>query len=143
MNELVNMTLIMILLGCCTYFDIKEKKVPILPIFLCVAVSVGFSIYQKDFSVKSFLSGLVLGIVFCVFSLLSKGGLGMGDSIIAGACGVCIGFYETLGLFFFGFLFAGLTGAAFMAVKKKGMKTELPLVPFLYAAYSMLCVLRL
>ena len=139
MKELLNMTLIMMLLGICTYFDIKEKKIPIFPILLCVIASVGVSVYEKDFSIASFVVGLFIGIVFCGFSLLSKGGIGLGDGMLAGACGICIGFYETLGLFFFGFLLTGIVGLVLMAGWKKEMKAELPLVPFLYVAYSILC----
>lgn len=143
MQELLNMTLIMMLLGICSFFDIKERKIPIIPVMLCVAISVGFSVYQKFFSIGSFTLGLSIGVVFCCFSLLSKGGIGLGDGFLAGACGICIGFYETLGLFFFGFLLTGLAGLFLMAGWKKGMKEELPLVPFLYVAYSILCLFSL
>lgn len=141
--EIFNRTLTMILLGICTYFDIREKKIPMLPVCLSAVLSVGFSVHRNSFDIASLLMGLLMGVLLCGFSLLSKGGIGLGDGLLAGACGVCIGFYETLGLFFGGFFLAGITGFLLVLVGKKSMKEELPLVPFLYVAYSILCVLKL
>lgn len=142
MKELVNMTIIMILLGICTYFDLKEKKIPILPVLVSIILSVGFSLYQEDFTIGGFGAGLFLGVIFCLFSILSGGAFGIGDGLLATACGICLGFYETLALFFFAFLFTGLTGLALIMGKKKSGKAEMPLAPFLYGAYGIMCLLR-
>ena len=143
MEELVNMTLIMVLLGICSYFDLKEKKIPIVPMILSVGIHVAFSVNGNCFSVKSLLAALFLGAGFCLFSMCSKGALGIGDGLLAAACGVSLGFYKTLALFFYGFLFTGLIGFLFLIGKKKSRKTEMPLVPFLYLVYGGMCFLEL
>lgn len=143
MEELVTMTLTMVLLGICAYFDLKEKKIPVLPIFLSICIHIFFFIYQDNFQFISLLAAFLLGAGFCLLSLLSKGALGMGDGLLAAACGVSLGFYKALALFFYGFLFAGLTGFFLLIRKKKSRKEELPLVPFLYLVYGGMCFLEL
>lgn len=143
MKELINMTFIMILLGICAYFDFKEKKIPVIPMILVAIASIGISLYQGDFSIKSCLPGLLLGAGFCILSVFSKGALGMGDGCLAVVCGICLGFYQTLALFFYGFLLTGLVGLFFLIGKKKSRKFQMPLVPFLYVAYGGMCCFRL
>lgn len=143
MEELVNITLTMTLLGICAYFDLKEKKIPVLPIFLSIGFHIFFSVYQDNFRFISLLAALLLGAGFCLLSLLSKGALGMGDGLLAAACGVSLGFYKALALFFYGFLLTGLTGFLLLIRKKKSRKEELPLVPFLYLVYGGMCFLEL
>lgn len=143
MEALVNMTLIMALLGICSYFDLKEKKIPLFPMILFVGVHIAFSVYQNCFSIKSLLPALFLGGGFCLFSMISKGALGMGDGLLAAACGISLGFYKTLALFFYGFLLTGLTGFLFLIGKKGSRKAEMPLVPFLYVVYGGMCLLGL
>lgn len=141
MEELINMTIIMALLGICSYFDIKEKKIPVFFVILFAGIHIAFSVCQNCFSIKSLLAALFLGAGFCLFSMVSKGALGMGDGMLAAACGIGLGFYKTLALFFYGFLIAGLTGFLLLAGKKVSRKAEMPLVPFLYLVYAGMCFL--
>lgn len=143
MEELINMTLIMTLLGVCSYYDVKEKKIPVFPMILSVGFHIAFSFYQKNISMEGIAAALLLGAGFCLLSLFSRGALGMGDGFLAAACGVSLGFYKTLALFFYGFLFAGLIGFLFLIRRKKGRKEEIPLVPFLYLVYGGMCLLEL
>ena len=143
MEELINMTLIMALLGICSYYDVKEKKIPVFPMVLSIGIHLIFSFYQKNISTEGVVAALLLGAGFCLLSLFSKGALGMGDGLLAAVCGVSLGFYKTLALFFYGFFFAGLVGFLFLIRGKKSRKEEMPLVPFLYLVYGGMCFLEL
>ncbi|MBD5544129.1 MAG: prepilin peptidase [Lachnospiraceae bacterium] len=143
MEELINNTLIMILLGICSYFDFKERKIPVVLIFLSIGLHIAFSVYWGSFSIGSSLAGLLLGAGLCLLSVFSKGALGIGDGLLAAACGISLGFYKTLALFFYGFLLTGLIGFFFLIGKKKSRKEEMPLVPFLYLVYGSMCFLEL
>lgn len=143
MEELINKTLIMTLLGICSFFDIREKKIPIFPMILFVGIHIAFFIYQNCFPIKSLLAALSLGAGFCLFSKVSKGALGIGDGMLAAVCGISLGFYKTLALFFYGFLLTGLTGFLLLIGKRVSRKAEMPMVPFLYLAYGGMCFLGL
>ena len=57
----------------------------------------------------------------------------MGDGIAVGAAGIWMGFYSILRVLIWGLLMAA--GAAMILLMQKSKRKELPLVPFLAAAF--------
>ena len=75
------------------------------------------------------LLSVLPGLLLAALSRMTEGRIGMGDGIAVGAAGIWMGFYSILRVLIWGLLMAA--GAAMQKSKRK----ELPLVPFLAAAF--------
>ena len=78
------------------------------------------------------LSGLP-GLLLAALSRMTEGRIGMGDGIAVSAAGIWMGFYSILRVLIWGLLMAA--GAAMILLMRKSKRKELPLVPFLAAAF--------
>ena len=78
--------------------------------------------------------GLLLSVLLlAALSRMTEGRIGMGDGIAVGAAGIWMGFYSILRVLIWGLLMAA--GAAMILLMRKSKRKELPLVPFLAAAF--------
>lgn len=127
--------LLFLMLSICAFTDLKDRRISlvILGMFLMIGLAVN-CIFVIN-TAESIIGGITVGLFFIVISLISKGKIGLGDGLIISICGVYLGFWSNLILVFDTFLFCGLTGAVLMAVKKINLNYELPLIPFMVAAY--------
>lgn len=78
-----------------------------------------------------FLWGIVLGGVVLVFSIITKGAIGLGDGWMILAMGLMVGGAAAFMICILASCGAGLAGLFLMNVKKKRRTYEIPFVPFL------------
>lgn len=96
-------------------------------------------IYSRDF-IRLSLIGSVAGAVICfmlllVMSLITKGGFGMGDVKLISSFAflmkpACV-FYSVT----YGMMICLVVTVILLAIKRKGMKDEIPFAPFIYFGY--------
>lgn len=108
-------------------------------LLVCAALITGSTIRSVLlFSFGGFLMG---GGLFFLCKLLSKGGIGMGDVRAFSVIGLLYGMNYTFSIVFFTILFMAVFGLAAIVLKKKDMKSQVPMGPFICMAYLVSCVL--
>lgn len=122
--------------------DFKIKKIPnYIPItfFLVRVIFIVIEAVFYKLALKSVLlslvSSLVCLIVLFLLSVLTKGGLGMGDVKLITALAFCIGIQTTLATLFFSMLFTLFTAIFLLLFKKKSAKDAIPFGPFILFGY--------
>jgi leader peptidase (prepilin peptidase)/N-methyltransferase len=123
-----------------TMIDIDVKRLPnaiVLPSYVVAAVLLGFAA-AVDGSFPDYLrAGLGGAVLFGLYFLLAfiyPAGMGFGDVKLAGVLGIYLGWLgwaEVVSGAFLGFLFGGVVGAALLAVRKAGRKTQIPFGPYM------------
>ncbi len=115
--------------------DIDSMVVVDRVVFLGSGVGVLFHIILKGFSSSSFVWYLAgLGVAWGVIGLIrivSRGGMGDGDSYIALMVASFLDFKLTVLMLFLSFVVGGIVGVLLLLMKRKGRKDALPFGPFL------------
>lgn len=123
---------------CVTYVvlsivDIKKRVIPN-RILICLGIS-QLLYAAGTLSVKNFFHGVLAGaavyVVLLFISIVSKGGLGLGDAKLLALTVVFTGSRYLLQVIFWGMVCAFVYSIILLAYKKGSRKTELPFVPFL------------
>jgi leader peptidase (prepilin peptidase)/N-methyltransferase len=120
--------------------DLDVKRLPnviVLPSYVVAAVLLGgAALFDGDFDAL-LRAGLGMAALFGFYFLLAlvyPAGMGFGDVKLAGVLGLYLGWLgwaEVVTGAFLGFLFGGVVGAALMAVKRAGRKSQIPFGPFM------------
>lgn len=76
-------------------------------------------------------AGLLPGACCFLISLVSREGLGFGDSALITGCGVSLGLWPCLGILFTALLLSGLWAAVLLVFRRVRRGQEIPFVPFL------------
>lgn len=119
----------------CSYFDMKEKKVPVVSILLGTAAVIVLNIVGGEMSFVSCLIGGTLGAILLLISRLTKNAFGVGDALLVLMIGLGSGIYQTTLVLFYGLLVTAFVSAVLLFLKRVKRKTELPFVPFLLIGY--------
>lgn len=120
-------------------YDLKHFIIPDSTIiFISVVILIWFIIgfFNNIFSLTDILlyvfSGIGASLFFLFFYLVSKGTwMGFGDVKFAIVLGLFLGFPKIIIALFLAFLLGALIGLIAIALKKKGLKSEIPFAPFL------------
>lgn len=84
---------------------------------------------------------LMGGGVFLLCRLFSRGGVGMGDIRVFAILGLLYGLNATFSIVFFTIVLMSLYGLVAVLCRKLGMKSQVPMGPFILASYVLCCVL--
>lgn len=127
--------------------DGREQKIPrtltnagwIGWLLLCLTAVINGAEWKAVllFSAGGFLLG---GGVLFICRLVSKGGMGMGDVRLFAVLGVLYGMNYTFSILFFTVVLMSVFGLAAILMRKKGMKSLLPMGPFAVVSY-VICII--
>jgi len=122
-------------------YDFKYYLVSDRIIYPAVAIAFFYDVYlsliTNQFSVffYSILGAVIMGGFFLFWVLVSKGKwMGMGDIKIGVLLGLIFGIYQLFTALFLTFFMGAIVSLILMALKKKKLKSQIPLGPFLTAA---------
>lgn len=111
--------------------DVRHKKISLFPIIIMGMTLMGLALWEgKDF--LFIFIGLIPGLMAMLLSVLTKGGMGMGDAVLLMAVGVYLGLWDGLAVLMLGLLLSSLTAIILLVLRKAHLKTELPFVPFYF-----------
>lgn len=79
--------------------------------------------------------GMFPGIVVFAVSLISKGQIGLGDSVLLLAVGGILGGVESMEVFILSLVFVFVFSCVGLVLKKLSRTSRLPFVPFYFVAY--------
>lgn len=130
-------------LGGCAWTDSRKREISLLWILLWAAAgsfylfagmwSVG--VWSMEEGIKR-LGGIFCGLFLLIASAISKGQVGIGDGLVFLVCGLFLDFWESSSLLLGG-LFLLVVRCLFDIFFGKGIrKKELPLMPYIFAAYA-------
>lgn len=128
------------ILGIHSIEDIRDRRITVTLSLFSGIVGLMLHLIFFDQTIFSMLCGILTGIFLLGFSKVSRGVIGMGDGIVFMVTGLFVGFYNNLILMFLSFSFAGICAVSLLFMGKVRKMDRLPFVPFLFAAYSMMCI---
>lgn len=114
-------------------FDLKHYLVPDKIIYPAIIISF---FYRLWLPVPNYLLAAVIGgAFFLIIFLISRGKwMGMGDVKIGILMGLLLGLPQLFTALFLAFLIGGAVSIILLVLKKKALKSEIPLGPFLTGA---------
>lgn len=123
------------LLGICSFEDVKEREIRSIIVLLGGIVGISFHFFNENQSLLSIVGGLIVGILMLALSVASGEKVGKGDAILIMVTGIYLGFWQNLVLLWAAALMAGVYGFYNIFLHGKNLKSEIPFVPFMLAAY--------
>lgn len=116
-----------------TYYDIKYRIISNKIIIACFFIGIVLVFISGNISLwlSNITGAFGAFLLFFLASILSKGGIGMGDVKLMTCIGLYTGIYETLNISFISIMLSVLVGVFLILIKKANKKTELPFVPFI------------
>lgn len=125
----------LLFLGTGTFFDVKDKELPVLYLQIFGGLGILCNLLWKYQSPKEFILGSAIGGSFLVLGRLNDEAIGYGDGIGLAILGAFEGFEGMIPIVTAAFLFSGIYGLwALFGVKKSGSDT-MPFFPFLLLAF--------
>lgn len=115
--------------------DLWKKKISFIPIILMAATGFIIHIAQGNLLEPKLWYGFFPGVACIVFSLISKGEIGMGDGWMLLGMGALMEYELLFCTCIFGMLLAAVVAGILFIVFHKGRKYSIPFVPFLAAGY--------
>jgi Flp pilus assembly protein protease CpaA len=124
----------LLFLGANAICDIRKREVS-LPLIGILAVCGISGAIWKHVTILERILPMGIGLLMVGFSILSQGGLGMGDALLLTALGTVLELPQYLVMLCIGFLLSAFWAAGLMTLGKKGRNAEFPMVPFFLAGY--------
>jgi prepilin signal peptidase PulO-like enzyme (type II secretory pathway) len=121
-------------------YDLKHYIIPDQVVYPAIIVAILYNLYSSLITHHSslfynLLAAVIAGGFFLLIILISRGKwMGMGDAKLAFFMGLVLGWPKILHALFLAFLIGAFVSVILMILKKKTLKSEIPLGPFLAAA---------
>ena len=137
-TEFVNTWGRVLLLGALAfgaYQDGREKEIHIMLPVLAGVVGVILFAVRPQFTVRELAGGVGIGFAMLLITWISQGQIGAGDGMMVAVCGIFLGFWKNLELFFTALLLVALAALCLIIIKKRRRDYRVPFLPFVLAAY--------
>ncbi len=114
-------------------YDLKHYLIPDVVLVPAIVVAIAYRSIFDFHNLSSFLLAAVLAcsFFFAIYTISKGVWMGFGDVKLAILLGFLTGFPGILVALFLAFLFGAIIGVISLALKKKGLKSEIPFAPFL------------
>ncbi len=124
-----------IMLGICTYTDIRRKVINILLVAGFGILSLILHLVFKDMTSVQLFTALIPGAVLFLISRLTGGKLGEGDAVVAMVLGVMTGWLDGIRILTAGMIFAAATGVLLVLAGYRKYSNTMPLIPYIFGGY--------
>ena len=124
-----------IFLLLCTYTDLKDRCVYQRTAAAAAALVCAGHLVSGNLDLMALLLSLLPGACCLLLSFLTREQLGYGDSLVILVCGLSLGAERITELLMTGLFLAALWASGLCVFKKADRKKEIPLMPFLTAAF--------
>ena len=125
--------LIFLLLG--SIWDIKERAVPVWFFLFAMVVVFVMKLLLGEILVAEQLGGMMIGVLLLIVGKLTKGQIGEADGITFIITGFVLGFWDNFLLLTEALFLSFFWSLVFMLLKKINLKSKLPFLPFVLAAF--------
>lgn len=138
-SEMEQIILILVLL-ICAVMDIRKKMI-YLPFIIFGSLLIVFMQFAaKELNFASVVAAVMVMLIVCGISVISRGQLGIGDGLLLGMTGLGLGVSDNLCMLlycFMGVFFAAMLWVLIFHGKKE---SRIPLAPFVLAASILVIV---
>ncbi len=114
-------------------WDVRTRTIPVWPALIVCAAGLAAHGLIPGWYIEDSFFGAMIGGTLCLFSLASKGQIGMGDGIVMAALGAWLGFWTAARVLLYALMAAALWSVVLL-VRRKGIGAQFPFVPCLLAA---------
>ena len=126
------------------FYIIPNKILLIMVAIRLFLLPVEYFVYPENF--VNVLIDCAIGAVGCfvilaIISLLSKGGIGMGDVKLFTTLGLVTGLYCTFNTLLYGLVICALFSLLLMVSKRKKAKDKVPFAPFIFVGFLVTLIL--
>ena len=112
-------------------WDIRKREVPIAYLIIGTAGAIGIQVFARPLQWYECLLGIVIGILFCLLSKVTKEQIGYGDSWMILNLGICFGAWKLLVILSLAFCVCSLITVPSVLRRKLHRKERIPFYPFL------------
>ena len=126
----------LLFLGIGTYWDIRDRELPIVFLVLSGILGIGCNVVWKYQSFKSVILGCAIGVSVLFTGWVTKEAFGYGDGIGLVILGIFEGIKGLIPIVIAAFLLSGIYGFWSLWGLKKSGKDEMPFFPFLMLAFT-------
>lgn len=124
-------------------YDVKKREIHLPFSAVAALVLIARQLYfiaGGKVTVAGAFLGVCVGIVLIMVSIVTRGGIGIGDGILFMVCGLFFGFYENSVLLFLSLILTAFVSGVLIIVRQVGRKYTLPFAPFVFVGYGVMCV---
>lgn len=124
-----------VVMGICTIMDLINQKIW-MPLVMMMFPYIGICLWMDGRNILLHLAGGILAAgVFGIMSVMTKGQIGMADVIVIGMIVMALGMEKGILVIIGSLFYAFLAAVLFVVFLKKGGKTRMPFVPFLFGSF--------
>ena len=116
------------------WMDLRKREISLVLAGIYACAGVAYSVVNGR-TAADFLVPVGIGALVLALGWLSRGAVGLGDGWILLSLGMMLDTGAYIRTVCIGLLLLSAWAAVLLAVFKKGRKTEVPLVPFLFLGY--------
>ncbi len=121
-------------LGLGTYFDLKNREIPMLLFGVFGTLGVVFNLVWRYQSMKSIVLGVGIGALFLLMGWVTKEAIGYGDGLGLMIMGLMTGWQRLLSIVLISFFLSGVYGLLKVIGTKASKEERLAFYPFLLTA---------
>ena len=115
-------------------WDWRKREICLCSLGLFALSGIGLQMVCPWGAPEQIPGGMIVGGGMILLSLLSKGAIGTGDGLLLCVTGIYLGFYRNLELILGALFLCFVVTAVLWICGNVHRKTEIPFVPFLFAA---------
>lgn len=137
--------IVAVLLGICSYTDIKERVVSLKILACFLIISIGLMIALNGcagITFKSVIFSVLPGLGMLAASRLLKEAIGTGDAYLLILTGFMIGTERNVILILCALMFSAVYAGILLILKRKNKYDSIPFVPFLFVSYILILIIK-
>lgn len=134
------MIIVGIYLAAMAIVDGRNKEIPVFPGMICFICVVAGQIAAGT-PWKSWLPGILIGVMLYGISKGSRGSIGEGDALVYILTGALLGVVRNLELLLLSLLLCSVVSMGLLVIRHVGRRHKIAFVPFTAIAYGMVMLL--
>ncbi len=117
-------------LGLGTWFDFKDREIPILLFPVFGTMGIVCNMVWNYQSMQKMLAGVCVGVVFLAAGWVTKEAIGYGDGLALAVLGIFEGWQGMIPIIWGAFLLSGIYGLWKLIGLRESRNAEIPFYPF-------------
>lgn len=138
-SEMEQIILILVLF-ICAVMDIRKKMIYLPFIIFSSLIIVFMQIAAKELDLASVMAAVIVMLIVCGISVISRGQLGLGDGLLLGMTGLGLGVSDNLCMLLYCFMGVFFVAMLWVLIFHGKKESRIPLAPFVLAASILVIV---
>lgn len=126
--------MLLILLVYSAYTDIKRKEIMMIPVYMCILLSI-FGMFIPNVGEQSSIIGLIPGVVILMLSYITKGAIGEGDAYLIMVVGLLTDIHMVIGVLVVSSIMASIYSLLALLIHRVHRGYSIPFAPFILSGF--------